>query len=175
MSRGQLRPEYPVTGPDFSYAVAAVSGADSSLRVTLGDQVVELSITPTGSGEGRCRAASGRSHQFMYAWVDRQLQLWLDGYLFIFQRVERQRRGGPPTGDRGNLVIAPMPGTVIQVMVRAGDRVERDQPLLVLESMKMELVIGAPRDGVVREVPVAEGSPVEQGARLLELEEEISS
>ena len=65
-----------------------------------------------------------------------------------------------------------MPGTVLQVMVQVGDRVERDQPVLVLESMKMELIISAPREGVVKNLPVAEGSPVEKGMRLLELEEE---
>ncbi|MFQ6029395.1 MAG: acetyl-CoA carboxylase biotin carboxyl carrier protein subunit, partial [Dehalococcoidia bacterium] len=103
-----------------------------------------------------------------------QLHLWLEGYLFLFERVESSRRGSRATADRGGEVLAPMPGTVLQVMVQEGDRVERDQPVMVMESMKMELIISAPRDGLVKRVPVAEGSQVEKGMRLLELEDEAA-
>ena len=173
MSQGQLRQEFPASGPEFSYEV---TGGEDSLRVTLGEETLELSVTTLntvgGSGEGWCRTADGRSHPFMYTWVGSQLQLWLEGYLFAFERVESRRRGSGAAADRGREVLAPMPGTVLQVMVQAGDRVERDQPVLVLESMKMELIISAPREGIIKDLPVAEGSRVEKGMRLLELEEE---
>jgi 3-methylcrotonyl-CoA carboxylase alpha subunit len=173
MSQGQLRQEFPASGPAFSYEV---TGTEDSVRVTLGEETLELNVTTleSGSGEGWCRTADGRSHPFMYVWVGSQLQLWLEGYLFAFERVESRRRGSGAAANRGREVLAPMPGTVLQVMVQAGDRVERDQPVLVLESMKMELIISAPREGIVKDLPVAEGSRVEKGMRLLELEEEDS-
>jgi biotin carboxyl carrier protein len=62
-----------------------------------------------------------------------------------------------------------MPGAVLEVLVAEGDRVERNQTVLVMESMKMELLIAAPRDGVVRRVSVQAGQQVERGMRLLEL------
>jgi len=68
-------------------------------------------------------------------------------------------------------LTAPMPGTVIKVLVRPGDRVRARQPLLVLEAMKMETPLTAPYDAVVRKVNVGEGDRVAGGAVLVELED----
>ena len=68
-------------------------------------------------------------------------------------------------------VTAPMPGTVIKVLVAPGERVQARQPLLVLEAMKMETPLTAPYDAGVRKVNVAEGDRVAGGAVLIELEE----
>jgi acetyl/propionyl-CoA carboxylase alpha subunit len=68
-------------------------------------------------------------------------------------------------------LTAPMPGTVIKVLAKAGDRVEQRQTLLVLEAMKMETPVVSPYEAVVREVHVAEGDRVAGGAVLVELEE----
>jgi acetyl/propionyl-CoA carboxylase alpha subunit len=66
-------------------------------------------------------------------------------------------------------ISAPMPGTVIRVLVAAGDRVEARQPLVVLEAMKMETPLTAPYAGTVRAVHVGEGDRVAGGATLVEL------
>jgi 3-methylcrotonyl-CoA carboxylase alpha subunit len=68
-------------------------------------------------------------------------------------------------------VTAPMPGTVIKVLVANGDEVSARQPLLVLEAMKMETPLTAPYDAVVKNVNVAEGDRVAGGAVLVELED----
>jgi acetyl/propionyl-CoA carboxylase alpha subunit len=80
-------------------------------------------------------------------------------------------------GDHGgsageqSVVKAPMPGTVIRLLVGAGDPVRARQPLIVLEAMKMETPLTSPYDAVVRAVHVAEGDRVAGGAVLVELEE----
>ena len=68
-------------------------------------------------------------------------------------------------------VTAPMPGTVIRLLVGAGDSVRARQPLVVLEAMKMETPLTSPYDAVVRAVHVAEGDRVAGGAVLVELED----
>jgi acetyl/propionyl-CoA carboxylase alpha subunit len=80
---------------------------------------------------------------------------------------------GARTGDGAerSSVTAPMPGTVIRVLAKAGDRVAHRQPLLVLEAMKMETPLVAPYDAVVKAVHVAEGDRIAGGALLVELEE----
>ena len=68
-------------------------------------------------------------------------------------------------------LTAPMPGTVLKVLVEAGDEVRARQPLLLLEAMKMETPVVAPYDAVVRAVNVSEGDGVVAGAVLVELED----
>jgi acetyl/propionyl-CoA carboxylase alpha subunit len=68
-------------------------------------------------------------------------------------------------------VTAPMPGTVVRVLVAAGDAVEPRQPLVVLEAMKMETQLVSPYAALVQAVHVAEGDRVAGGAVLVELAE----
>jgi acetyl/propionyl-CoA carboxylase alpha subunit len=77
--------------------------------------------------------------------------------------------GGP--GGEQSTVVAPMPGTVIKLLVGAGDSVRARQPLVVLEAMKMETPLTSPYAATVRAVHVAEGDRVAGGALLIELEE----
>jgi len=67
-------------------------------------------------------------------------------------------------------LAAPMPGTVVQVLVASGDGVTGGQPLIVVEAMKMEHTIKAPGDGVVTAVHYRVGDPVAEGAELLVFE-----
>ncbi|MDQ4003522.1 MAG: biotin/lipoyl-binding protein [Actinomycetota bacterium] len=79
---------------------------------------------------------------------------------------------GPGGVDAGGASLtAPMPGTVVKVLVSEGDEVEEGQLLLVLEAMKTEQSVAAPHAGVVRSLPYAEGAGVPGGAVLAELEE----
>jgi acetyl/propionyl-CoA carboxylase alpha subunit len=73
-------------------------------------------------------------------------------------------------GEHSTLT-APMPGTVIRLLVREGESVHARQPLVVLEAMKMETPLTSPYDAVIRAVHVEEGASVAAGAVLIELEE----
>jgi len=61
----------------------------------------------------------------------------------------------------GNQVIAPMPGRIVLVKAKAGDVVEHGQELLVMEAMKMELALKAPRAGTIESVNATTGEFVE--------------
>jgi propionyl-CoA carboxylase alpha chain len=69
-------------------------------------------------------------------------------------------------------LLAPMPGSVLRVEVRQGERVKKGQPVLVLEAMKMEHLIAAPAAGVVAEMHVEKGRQVDAGAVLAIIQEE---
>ena len=82
-----------------------------------------------------------------------------------------------PTAERqvsfdDNTVNSPMPGSVIKVMVKTGDEVSKDEPVLVLEAMKMENEICAPRKGKIKEVFVSAGQTVSGDSPLFEMESE---
>lgn len=66
-------------------------------------------------------------------------------------------------------IIAPMPGKIVNVMVKKGQGVEKDQPLLVMEAMKMEMTIRAGVSGVIDELPVAVNDQVKDGALLVSI------
>jgi 3-methylcrotonyl-CoA carboxylase alpha subunit len=86
------------------------------------------------------------------------------------QPVGVYRRDGSGRGAGDNRLQAPMPGRVVLVKARPGDAVVTGQELLVIEAMKMELALTAPRDGVVAEVRAATGDFVEADAVLATLE-----
>ena len=74
--------------------------------------------------------------------------------------------------DEQGALTAPMPATVLKVNVAAGQQVKRNDVVMVLEAMKMELPIRAPRDGVVKAIGCEAGELVQPGTTLLELEDE---
>ena len=78
----------------------------------------------------------------------------------------------PGSDDAGGGCSAPMPGKVIQVLVKVGDTVESGDPLVVLEAMKMEQTLRAPHAGTIVEVRVQPDDQVDAGAILVGLEEE---
>jgi len=83
----------------------------------------------------------------------------------------RQNKAGAAAQTTGpQRVVAPMPGKVVRVLVKAGDEVKARQGLVVVEAMKMENELRAARDGRVRDVAVAEGQSVDAGAVLLVVE-----
>jgi 3-methylcrotonyl-CoA carboxylase alpha subunit len=75
------------------------------------------------------------------------------------------------TEAHGGHLVAPMSGTVVAVLVEAGDKVVRGAPLMILEAMKMEHTIAAPADGVVAAVNYRPGDRVKEGADLVDIED----
>ncbi|MXZ92466.1 MAG: hypothetical protein F4W95_10345 [Chloroflexi bacterium] len=177
-SQGEMRELYPQPGEAYRYRMEEREGCfyfDLEGDAPEGSEsAITLEIESRGAGEGLCRTESGRTVSFSWVWVGSELHLWLDGALFVFQREAPvagagRRRGRAAAGDAPGDVLAPMPGAVLEVLVVEGDRVESNQTVMIMESMKMELVITASRSGVVRRVAVQPGQQVERGMRLLEL------
>ncbi len=82
----------------------------------------------------------------------------------------RRAREAGPVGTGPLTVSASMPGKVVRVLVVAGGTVQAGQGLIVVEAMKMENEIAAPRAGRVKHVAVAAGQTVESGVALVEIE-----
>ena len=76
-----------------------------------------------------------------------------------------------PTAGGDGVVRSPMPGRIISVSVSVEDAVTKGQPVVVLESMKMENTITSPVDGTVSAVHVAAGDSVQHGQTLVEIEQ----
>jgi len=96
------------------------------------------------------------------------LAVFADGESWTIEEVDPLM---PPPGAEAIVgrLTSPMPGRVVQLLVTAGDQVRRGQPMMVVEAMKMEHTIAAPRDGTVAAVHYAPGDLVEEGAEVIAL------
>jgi 3-methylcrotonyl-CoA carboxylase alpha subunit len=100
------------------------------------------------------------------------LTIHLDGQSYTFGLPDRLADHEESDESGGDKLISPMPGLVKVVSTKAGAKVTKGEPLIVVEAMKMEHTLTAPRDGTVAELFVAAGDHVENGANLLALEAE---
>jgi 3-methylcrotonyl-CoA carboxylase alpha subunit len=75
-------------------------------------------------------------------------------------------------GASTDRIVTPMPGKIIQLLVKPGEAVKKGQPLAVLEAMKMEHTLAAPADAKVASVEVAQGDQVNDGAIVVRFETE---
>ncbi len=93
-----------------------------------------------------------------------------NGRRWVFLRERRRRTGaGRSRASGANVLRAPMPGTMIEVLVSVGDEVEAGQTLAVMEAMKIEHLLTAPNAGVVKAVHTSAGASVDEDAVLIEL------
>ncbi len=67
-------------------------------------------------------------------------------------------------------IKAPMPGLILEINVKKGQKVKEDDPLLILEAMKMENVLISPREGIIKSISVKKGDAVDKGTLLIEFE-----
>lgn len=76
------------------------------------------------------------------------------------------KAAAPAVGGAGT-ISAPMPGKVIKVLVNVGDNVKKGQELIIVEAMKMHNPVLAVSDGIVKEVCVKAGDPIQAGTPLI--------
>jgi biotin carboxyl carrier protein len=93
----------------------------------------------------------------------------IDGEVFTID-IEDAQRMRRPRAAAGEGLSAPMPATVIKVLAEPGREVKRGETLLLLEAMKMELPVRAPRDGKVKALHCQAGQLVQPGVPLVDLE-----
>ena len=127
-------------------------------------------------GRGAYRIVDGTRSRIAYAagpadarWV------FLDGHVYVVDVEGREGMAQPfraakRKSDDHTALAAPMPATVVAITVEPGQRVSKGEVLMVLEAMKMELPIKAPRDGSIKTIACRPGELVQPGTPLLELE-----
>jgi 3-methylcrotonyl-CoA carboxylase alpha subunit len=117
--------------------------------------------------------------QLQHFWMARDGAAQLIAWRGASYRVERaaalsvDQLGGQIGVRAGHASLqAPMPGTVIKVLVEEGQQVHAQQALVILEAMKMEHIVAAPYGGIVQRLACAPGALVSKGATLVELQAE---
>jgi biotin carboxyl carrier protein len=142
------------------------------LALETGGESVSAHVVALPDGESYSLLVGGRSYEVAIQEEGRSLQVLLDGRRFrvavrspLEKTLREVTRSAPASA--GFVLEAPMPGLVVQVKVRPGERVRAGEPLVVMEAMKMQNELQAGAGGVVRDVLVAPGDSVEAGRRLV--------
>lgn len=142
------------------------------------DEAKNLDIVPDGEGIFQI-LHHGRSYhaELLEAnYPARQFSFKINGVKYTlhiadhYERLVQQLGLNVGSSQKQNTLKAPMPGLVLDVMVKPGQVVRKGDPLLILEAMKMENVIKAATDGTVKSVAIQKGAAVEKGHLLLEME-----
>lgn len=111
-------------------------------------------------GERQVRFAAIKEGESMWVFVEGQ----------VAQVDIANRPAGRSRTRSAGTVMSPMPATVVSINIAAGDTIVEGQTLIVLEAMKMELPIKAPRAGVVKAIHCVKGDLVQPGINLLDIE-----
>jgi biotin carboxyl carrier protein len=124
-------------------------------------------VTPLGNGRYLVEQDSKTVTAYAVA-SGRETWVFLDGRTFLVSAAAAAGTRASATDD-ANALAAPMPATVVRIEVSPGQTVLRDSLLVMLEAMKMELPIRAPRDGRVTAIRCQVGEIVQPGVPLLEI------
>jgi 3-methylcrotonyl-CoA carboxylase alpha subunit len=148
---------------------AIAHGSGGNYQIELGDQRVPVAQALYGHGALSAQV-DGQSRRFRCRTDSARVFLHDGDKRLTLTRVPAFHLGDADLGKGGDRVLAPMPGRIVLIRVAAGDAVVEGQELGVMEAMKMELGLKAPRAGVVAEVRAGEGDFVDGDALLVLLE-----
>ncbi len=152
---------------DISDITLRVERKGDHFVVTIADRVLEVQVHRAGAGELTFTANGHRYHAYLAVDGPRRYVAF-DATVYTMTRAESRRHSQAAEQDEDNLTVN-MPGQVVKILVAEGEAVRRGQPLILLEAMKMEIRINAPRDGHVTRLLCQPGQVVERGQTLLEL------
>jgi biotin carboxyl carrier protein len=151
-------------GEELDLELVAHDGA--SVRVRVGERELAAEVQSLAGG-GAIVTISGRRFRVASARNNASILVAVGPRNFEFKPVEESRRRH--RGLASAEIVAPMPGKVLNLMVKEGDAVDTGQPLAVIEAMKMETTLAAESPAIIKRVCVAAGQMVDHGAVLIEL------
>ncbi len=137
-----------------------------------GDSQTEVEVQGPQPDSGWLRL-HGRIVPFHTLRQNDTIEAWIGGRKVraeIGPRTTRRLNAGRMGAAETTAITAPMPGTILRVDVGLGDVFKAHQSLIVMESMKMEMTLSAPRDGRVKEIHCKLGQLVELGAVLIRID-----
>jgi biotin carboxyl carrier protein len=131
-------------------------------------ETVTLSVMTDPDGRIASAIVNGRPEAVFAATKGEHTWLQLDGQVQLFQ-FSRGREGASSEHESDGSVKSPMPGKILELMAGVGDSVEKDQVLVLMESMKLQVEIRSPFDGTVASCPVSVGDMVDGDSLLMEI------
>ncbi|MCP4416939.1 MAG: 3-methylcrotonyl-CoA carboxylase, partial [Chloroflexi bacterium] len=168
-SNGPLRSQFSVGDDPITVLLQPVRFQANHFQVTVGDGEQWDVVCEAQTGSDWTLLLNGRSHKLIIQQQGNNYWVQTEAGAICATALPRFPRKTAVVASAGSL-RAPMPGTVLAVLVTVGQTVAADEPLLKLEAMKMEHTIRAATAGVVSEIFYSAGDAVAAEAQLLHLE-----
>jgi 3-methylcrotonyl-CoA carboxylase alpha subunit len=149
-----------IDGAGVLASIGAVGAAKVDLRI---------SARRRAHGEGMTVTVDGAHLRAAVVALADQRYVFVDGQLHKLTLIDPMAHAADDE-HRGGHLTAPMSGTIVAVLVAAGDAVAKGAPLMILEAMKMEHTITAPSSGTVSAVHYRQGDQVSEGADLIDVD-----
>jgi len=156
-----------LSGPEGTSLLVEVIGRPSNAEVVIDGSPILAAADQLP--DGLLLTIGNRTWLAAVATEGETTWVWVDGETFSFTEISPESEGLAAGADI-NEVRSPMPGTIIAVQIRAGDTVEKGDPLLIVEAMKMEYTLVAPRAGLIAKVLAGVGESVLYDASLVHFE-----
>ncbi len=163
--------EYRFGGEEYS---VSVDKAEEGYKVTVGDTSFPLKVTRIDSNTYLLTSDNGSKRLLHIAHTDGKVYLQMDGRVHVLEDVlaDEDSGGGAAASDIVDgvqKVIAPMPGKLVKVTVSEGEKVTKGMTVCIVEAMKMENVVQARLDGVVKNIAFEPGDLVDTDKPILEV------
>jgi biotin carboxyl carrier protein len=153
-----------IDGSATSLAIEQVDAERAVLRAPSGAEAHRVLLLPVQSATGAIPSGVSRREVVIDGW---RIEVDVEPAARAALR-DRARRGREVAGRSGPTIVhAIIPGVVVSVSVAPGDAVAAGQQLLVVEAMKMQNELRAPREGTIEQVAVAAGTRIDVGDLLL--------
>jgi acetyl/propionyl-CoA carboxylase alpha subunit len=165
-----VRRRYELGNERIDVGVSRAGAEGDGVRLDFGNRKIEARLEPLGNGAFHL-VCDGTSHRIWMAARGDRIFVHMGGASYEIRRIE-EAEGAGIVGHGHDVAMAPMPGTVVAVLVQPGQSVKPGQTLMRIESMKLETAITAWRAGRVKAVHVAQGAALALKAPLLSLEPE---
>jgi biotin carboxyl carrier protein len=156
-----------------SVCTVQLSGNTSPVKALIGNRKIEWEFEQVAEGEFLFRNAERQVRIFMAQDKAGSTFVQSEGRAYRLSPVDRDFGAGAEQengGKGGGRLIAAMPGRIIKVLVEPGQEVEQNQPILVMESMKMEITRTSSLRGQVEEVNIKAGQQVNAGSLMVRIE-----
>jgi biotin carboxyl carrier protein len=164
--------------------IAKVNGETSELMLnrsadkvsaSIDGREYELEVVTNGSGHYSLRSPDGKKVEARVSTdKDGSLTLWIDGRPIDVDITDPKQMRAASVADADSMgsaaIKTAMPGKIVRLLASVGDEVQKGDGVIVVEAMKMQNEIKAPKNGTVSSIAVAEGDTVNAGQILLSID-----
>lgn len=161
-----MRRTFHINNQELS--VTEITITDNTIRFLIEGEAYQCDIIPIENGYKALVEEKAQYHLFVGKMgAHGRRHVFVDGKEALVAPAPRSHKRQAEAGS----FTAPMPGKVIEVHVKPGDKVHKGQKIVTMEAMKLQHTLHAPEEGVVEEVYYAVGTQVSEGVLLVRLRE----